>query len=205
MPSYKLTYFNVRGRAETARMLFKLAGQDFEDLRLSGEKWQELKKSAPMGQMPILDIDGTKICQSNAIARYLAREFGFAGKDSVAMAQVDMVVDSIEDVIHKAGPWWAAKTDEEKAEAAKKFIEEAMEPGFTKIEAMLEQNNGGNGFFVGDELTFADLTFVNIGGLILTLMKTDLSKFPKLVALVERVESIPKIAAWIKERPVTER
>jgi len=185
-------------------MLFKLAGQDFEDVRVSGEEWQELKKSTPMGQMPVLDIDDTKICQSNAIARYLAREFGFAGKDSIAMAKVDMVVDSIEDVIQKAGPYWAAKTDEEKAEAAKKFVEESMEPGFTKIEAMLEQNNGGNGYFVGDELTFADLTFLNIGGLMVTLMKTDLSKFPKLAALVERVNSSPKIAAWIKERPVTD-
>ena len=41
---------------------------------------------------------------------------GFAGKDSIAMAKVDMVVDSIEDVIQKAGPYWAAKTDEEKVQ-----------------------------------------------------------------------------------------
>ena len=45
MPTYKLTYFNVRGRAETARMLFKLAGQEFEDNRVEGETWQAMKPS----------------------------------------------------------------------------------------------------------------------------------------------------------------
>lgn len=30
----------------------------------------------PMGQLPVLDVDGEKLSQSRAIARYLAREFG---------------------------------------------------------------------------------------------------------------------------------
>ena len=35
MPQYKLTYFNMAARAETARMLFKLAGVEFEDVRVN--------------------------------------------------------------------------------------------------------------------------------------------------------------------------
>ena len=30
----------------------------------------------PLGAMPVLEIDGKKSCQSNAIARYLAKKFG---------------------------------------------------------------------------------------------------------------------------------
>ena len=45
MPSYKLIYFNVRGRAEQIRMLFVQAGVQYEDVRLTGEQWGEMKAS----------------------------------------------------------------------------------------------------------------------------------------------------------------
>ena len=35
MPSYKLTYFDIRGLAENARILFAAAKQPYEDVRLS--------------------------------------------------------------------------------------------------------------------------------------------------------------------------
>ena len=43
MPSYKLIYFKGRGRGETIRMLFTLAGQEFEDVRLEREAWLKIK------------------------------------------------------------------------------------------------------------------------------------------------------------------
>jgi hypothetical protein len=33
----KLTYFNMKGRAETARLCLSIAGIEFEDNRLTGE------------------------------------------------------------------------------------------------------------------------------------------------------------------------
>ena len=39
------------------------------------------------------------------------------------------------------------------AAAAKKYREETLEPAFTKLEALLKTNNGGNGYFVGDEVS----------------------------------------------------
>ena len=32
--------------------------------------------ATPFGQLPVLEIDGFKLCQSAAIAAYLASEFG---------------------------------------------------------------------------------------------------------------------------------
>lgn len=43
MPSYKLTYFDIRGRGEPARLVFKAAGKEFEDKRVTFEEWGALK------------------------------------------------------------------------------------------------------------------------------------------------------------------
>ena len=37
--------------------------------------------------------------------------------------------------------------------AAKKYHEETVGPVMTKLQKILEQNNGGNGYFVGDEVS----------------------------------------------------
>ena len=43
MPSYRLTYYNARGRAETARLLFAVKGQDYVDRRMDQAEWDALK------------------------------------------------------------------------------------------------------------------------------------------------------------------
>ncbi len=35
MPSYKIVYFDGRGRAEISRMILTLAGVEFEDVRVN--------------------------------------------------------------------------------------------------------------------------------------------------------------------------
>ena len=44
MPTYKLTYFKGRGRAEVTRQLFALKGIKYEDIRLDfGDPWTDFK------------------------------------------------------------------------------------------------------------------------------------------------------------------
>ena len=45
MPSYKLTYFDARGRGEISRMVLAAAGQKYEDDRVKSEDWPKLKPS----------------------------------------------------------------------------------------------------------------------------------------------------------------
>ena len=43
MPSYKLVYFNGRGRAEISRWIFAQTETEYEDQRINKEQWAELK------------------------------------------------------------------------------------------------------------------------------------------------------------------
>lgn len=94
MAEYKLYYFNLRGRAEIIRLVFAAAGQKYEDIRFPRDKWPEYKPKAPFGQCPYMEIteggNTFTMAQSIAIARYLAKKFGFAGKNDNEAGLIDM-------------------------------------------------------------------------------------------------------------------
>ncbi len=52
----------------------------------------------PLGQLPVLEYDGAILSQSLTIARFLAKEFGLAGKNNLEQAQADMIMDAGNDL-----------------------------------------------------------------------------------------------------------
>lgn len=44
-PTFKLTYFNIRGLAEPIRFLLAYGGIEYEDNRIEREEWPALKES----------------------------------------------------------------------------------------------------------------------------------------------------------------
>ena len=48
----------------------------------------------------MLEYNGTIIAQSHSIARFLAKEFGLAGKNLIEEAQADMIVDCVSDFVN---------------------------------------------------------------------------------------------------------
>ena len=80
MAQIKLTYFNLRARAEPARLVLAYAGAKYEDVRLPApwenpKPWADLKPNTPYGQCPLLEWDGEVIAQSMAITRFFPNLF----------------------------------------------------------------------------------------------------------------------------------
>ena len=55
----------------------------------------------PFGTVPVLYIDGTPMCESGAIVRFLSNEFGFNGANSLQAAYIEMVHGVISDCYSK--------------------------------------------------------------------------------------------------------
>lgn len=51
----------------------------------------------PMGQIPVLEIDGNQFHQSVAICRCLGKKFGLAGNDEFENYEIDSIVDTLND------------------------------------------------------------------------------------------------------------
>jgi len=205
MPQYKLTYFDLRARAEVSRLLFAVAGVKYEDIRVERSRWPDLKPSTPFGQMPLLEVDGVKLCQSKAISRFLALKFGFAGKTDLDKARADMIVDCIEDILKPTTVFFFESDKAKQAELHAKYVKETLPTLLAMLERVLKENKGGDSFFVGDSLTWADLAWADICWWLAAVnAPVPFDSVPKLKALKERVEKIPKIDEWIKKRPTTQ-
>lgn len=117
--------------------------------------------ATPMGQMPLLEVDGKVVHQSIAILRYLSKRFGLAGSSDWEALLIEIVADTITDFrISKIGfclnwnyenkiivyvelsaPWY--ETDEDLKAKKKAKIEEEIVPFYLeKLEAIAIENNG---------------------------------------------------------------
>merc|ERR1711913_68834 len=88
----RLTYFPPRGRAEISRLILKHAGVKFDDIRLTGEDFAKVKPILPYGSMPILGYKGEVLCESMAIAAFLADICNLAGTNAVEKAKANEIV-----------------------------------------------------------------------------------------------------------------
>ncbi|KAK0422473.1 hypothetical protein QR680_007593 [Steinernema hermaphroditum] len=196
MPTYKLYYFQGRGRAEHIRQIFKLAGKEFEDVVLTHESWPSYKDDMPLYQVPVLEVDGVKIGQTLAISRFLGRQFGMAGKNDLEAAKIDMLGDLIQDLSVADGvKEWPVQED---------YFREKVRPQIEKFAPLVEKFLLGNGLLVGDNVTWVDVfaaeyfsKFVDYGE------KDCLEAYPRLLELVARIHNIPAIKKHIEERPAT--
>ena len=76
-PKLVLTYFDFDGsRGEVARLAMHIAGIPFEDRRIARKDWAALRDSTPFQAVPILEVDGQVIAQSNTINRYVGKLAG---------------------------------------------------------------------------------------------------------------------------------
>ncbi|XP_071848856.1 S-crystallin SL11-like [Apostichopus japonicus] len=208
MPTYKLIYFDGKARAEAIRYLFQLSGTEFEDCRVEYEKWPELKPKIGLGQLPVLEIDGTEYPQSHAAYRHLSRKFGFYGKDDHERFLIDIVCETADDLWAEIFRIFQAEK-EKKPELRETFKTEGALKVTANLEKLLKKNKNGTGWFVGDGITLADVMAFNmIYDFIPFVLETkegefDLKDQEVLKAFVERFKSNAKISDWLKKRPQT--
>ncbi|XP_078702009.1 hematopoietic prostaglandin D synthase-like [Branchiostoma floridae x Branchiostoma belcheri] len=200
MPSYKLTYFNGRGRAETIRLLFAAGGIQYEDVRIEGEQWPALKPNTPFGHLPILEVDGVTLSESVTIARFVAKRAGLVGEGDVQQARVDMVVDAVRDIFGKVAALFTEKDDTKKDELIKELAEKTL-PTFSNGAEKLANPSG---YFIGDSLTWPDIEFYYVLDAAGGMCPGDLlNDKPNLTKVVANVKTNPGIAKWLENRPQT--
>ena len=157
MPKYTLHYFAGNGRAVIARALLTYAKADWTNDLIKHEDWPKIKKSGlcEFEQVPVLEVDGKKYCESHAINLYLAEIFNLMGKDAEENYQIRNVLMAFDDYM---APIWAALfcKDEAKKPELQKAAEEKLKFFFGKFEKRYVDLGKGK-YFLGDKFTLADI------------------------------------------------
>ncbi|GAB1598750.1 S-crystallin 3 [Argonauta hians] len=214
MPSYTLHYFNHRGRAELCRMLFAAAGVQYNDRRIESSEWNNMRSKMPCNMMPMLELDNrTQIPQSMAMARYLAREFGFHGRNNIDMARVEYITDCLYDIMddymrmYQDGNYrmtFQRNRDMNTSSEKRMRFRETCNRILPFLERTLDMHGGGRQFFMGDQMTMADMMCYCALENPIMEEPSMMSSYPKLTALRNRVMSHPKLSHYLQRRSRTE-
>merc|ERR1712038_436920 len=135
--------------------MIKFSYFDIEDDRLPISSWPgEHKEKTTFGQLPMLSWDGVELAQSMAIARFVARRAGLAGRTDLEFVQADMVACHYEDVWTKLPKMMFAASQEEREALVKEYLGEFLPKWLEPLERLLKKRGGG--WFAGSSATFAD-------------------------------------------------
>ena len=224
MPSYKLTYFDVRGVAENARIIFAAAKVPYEDARLSlnfgvpGDfstikrpEFDDMKAKGlldvSLGKVPLLEVDGAQIGQSKAIERFLATQFGMMGSTPVEAGQVDQLCETVRDIKDAYQKVRNIKDEAEKKTAMDKWFAEDLPNWCSLTEKSLPAGSGP--FLVAGKISLADILFYtlllapkgffdNTEG-----AKAAFQSTPKMKAAMEAVDALPQLKEYFATRKET--
>jgi glutathione S-transferase len=208
LPRLKLTYFDFDGgRGEAARLTLAIAGIEFEDYRIPPKAWPDHKAQMPFHALPVLEVDGEEITQSNTINRYLGKLANLYPADPWQAALCDEIMDAIEDIGTQIVATFPIKHDAEKKTVRERLAEGPIPLYLTRLDSELERRGGE--YFADNRLTVADLkVFVWIRQLAsgkLDYIPTDLPDrmAPLLVRHFERLNGDRRIRAYYEKRRVS--
>jgi hypothetical protein len=222
----KLTYFNGRGLAETSRVLFAIAGQEYEDFRYpiqvldwsifkmvreefdadkrQGKFWDSLDK------LPRLEVDGQVVFQSKSIERYLANRFDLLGSTPLETAFIDSIGETIRDF--KDGYQKVRNSPAETKEAAMQtYFSETLPSLLLELSNVIRTRRTYDtidhySFVIGNKLSLADVQiflfltdFFDNKDLVLSAYE-DLAVIKTIVANVGNLGSVKN---WLSIRPQT--
>ena len=196
-------------RAEVARLPLFMSNIDFEDFRITSDDNKFIKENGklkdgtiiPFRQLPVLVLKGQSIAQTGAIARICGKISGMYPEDMIEAGKVDQVIDTVTDINELINPSMRENNPAIKKQMRVDLSKGALPQYFGYLEEILKSNNSG--WFVGNEMTIADIAVWSLLGWIaqgvLDDIPQDLSKsFERLTHLFNEISKQPSVQEWKK-------
>jgi glutathione S-transferase len=211
MRHYKLFYFDLKSKAEVIRLVFRAAGEPYEDVRLDSKEWARMKPDMPFLQIPVLEVSETddyngatttafyRLAQSKTIVKFLANRFNLAGENEMDRTLADMITEEIVDTNVILNNIYKLPNGEKKRDALRDAMHGQVLTNLTCIQNLLEANKHGGGYLVGKSLTYADLHLLYFYEWLKDYKSEILAKLPLLKEHEKKISELPRIAEHLSK------
>ena len=203
MTNYRITYFDIDGgRAEPVRIALHAAGIDFEDNRIAFPEFAEMRGSTRFNSVPVLEIDGKAVTQTNGMCRYIGKMADLYPEDAIQALYCDEALGAVEELLHRIVPTFSLEGD------ALKTAREELVDGWisTFVRGLNEMLERGGEYFADNRFTIADLKvayltqWLNSGQLDHVPVDLVARLAPALNAHVDRTMNDPVVKAYYAAR-----
>ncbi len=214
---YELYYWDgIQGRGEFVRLALEEAGADYDDVaRKAGGEGAMLRllqdgdMEHPPFAPPYLKAGDLLIGQTANILLYLGQHHALAPADETGRLwahQLQLTIADLVDEVHDTHHPIASSLyyQDQRPEAARRaadFLNARAPKYLGYFEKVLSRNQAGDGYLLGAELTYPDLSlFQVVAGLRYAFPQAMARLEPKhqrVVTLHDRVAARPRIAAYL--------
>ena len=202
--TYRVYYWPMRGRGEQIRLLLHELGQNFEDIHIRPDgEFQTLKKQGAntlyFKSVPMLQDGDFKLVQGPVIMNYLGRKHGLMSNDLQEAAKTEAIVLGAEDM--RMAYFRAFGDSEEAIEKQTLFVKDQWKPRWLPSWNELLELNGDTGFFIGNQLTQADIAVWDaLDAIVQRIEGAGFDDYDRLVKFYESISCRPSITGYLSSR-----
>ena len=198
----RLTYFDMRGRAEAIRLLLHANRTEFEDRRIvSRDEWAVLRPTLPFGVLPIYESRGICLGESHAILRHLGRCLTSATQNESNAAELDVAQEAIAECQEDL---WRFNWDQNYYDRLESYAQETLRPRMQRLERWFTRDRPGPQEWLGAAFSHVDCIAFCYLDEVDALFPVVLSDFAELAGLRLRVASLPGVSDYLQSahRPI---
>ena len=188
---YILHYFKVNARGMLTRAILSSSRKEWTNNIIEFDKWKDLKKSGlcEFEQLPVLEHNNKKLCQSMAINLYLLKQFNLYGKNDEEEYQINSLLCTFEDLFDLPHKFLHLKDEKKKEEMKNQFIEK-FKLYLKKYEERYVSLGKGK-YFLGDHFSGADIYIGSSLTYFCNIIGNNIIKenSPNLFELIERLKN----------------
>ncbi|GLE07055.1 hypothetical protein PINS_up016924 [Pythium insidiosum] len=211
-PKIKLTYFKIDGRGSAVRAALHVAGIPFEDERIPfDETFHAIKHKFPFEKVPVLEVDGEVIAESQAMLRFVGRIGGLYPVNNPELALlIDEVLGAYDDMISMLVPSIKERDPQKKKIMREELIDGRLQQHLEQLDQRLQHLQLVRSKQIGvepgletkhdvliHEILVWDYVRMFRGDFLEHVPKTITDSFKTTTALHDKIDALPQIREWL--------